>query len=182
MPRYTRNRVPGGIYFFTVVTYQRRPLFTSQHARDALRSAIDQTRENHPFDVIAWILLPDHLHAIWQLPDGVSDYSTRWRLIKSRFSRSMCKLGALNPPSSQSRSRQRHREQPVWQRRFWEHTIRDEEDLRRHIDYVHFNPVKHGLVDDVMAWPFSTIHRYDYEQLRGDLSFSKEVVSRMGCE
>ncbi|MBD3298069.1 MAG: transposase, partial [candidate division Zixibacteria bacterium] len=172
----------GGIYFFTAVTYTRRPLFTNQVARDALREAIDQTRENYPFDVIAWVLLPDHLHAIWQLPEDDADYSTRWRLIKARFTRTMCRLGALQPASVQSRSRQRHKEQPVWQRRFWEHTIRDEEDLHQHILYVHYNPVKHQLVDDATEWPFSTIHRYDDQHLRGRLDFNPDEIARMECE
>ena len=182
MPRYNRNRSPGGTYFFTVVTYRRQPLFGDRRARAALREAVEETRANHPFDVVAWTLLPDHLHTIWKLPDGDSDYSTRWRLIKSRCTRSLCRVGALHPPSVQSRSRQRHGEQPVWQRRFWEHTIRDEEDLRKHIIYVHYNAVKHGLVEDAHLWPFSTIHRYDYDKLTGSLDFDEEAVSRMECE
>ena len=144
MPEYRRLWIPGGTFFFTVVTHKRMPILCHEEWRAALRKAITDTRINYPFETIAWVLLPNHLHCIWKLPEGDSDYSTRWRLIKARFSRTFDAL--LESPSGPNASRERHAERHLWQRRFWEHGIRDQDDFNRHIDYVHFNPVKHGLV------------------------------------
>jgi putative transposase len=120
---------------------------------DELRAALRETRRRHPFTTDAMVVLPDHLHAVWTLPEGDADFATRWRKIKSAFSRQL----PVTEPISNSRAAKGER--GIWQRRFWEHTIRDESDLARHIDYVHINPVKHGLVTQVGDWPYSSFHR-----------------------
>jgi putative transposase len=120
---------------------------------DLLRAAFRSARVRHPFDIDAIVVLPDHLHTIWTLPEGDSDFATRWRLIKATFSR------GLPQGERVSTSRLRKSERGIWQRRYWEHTLRDEEDLARHADYIHFNPVKHGHVERVQDWPFSSFHR-----------------------
>ena len=157
MSSYTRVRVEGGTYFFTGVTFRRWPFLTSSQSRDALRQAIATARKNHPLRIDAWVLLPDHFHCIWTLPDGDADFPVRWSIIKVGYSSAM--KGALHRPELLSTSRVKRRELTIWQRRFWEHLIRDDEDLRRHMDYIHFNPVKHGLVARVGDWPYSSFHR-----------------------
>jgi putative transposase len=152
MTSYRRNFVPGGSYFFTVNLADRRSRLLTEHvdlARDALRAV----RATHPFAVEATVVLPDHLHAIWTLPEGDVDFSTRWRLIKATFSR------GLPPGEKVSASRASRGERGIWQRRYWEHTLRDEGDFERHVDYIHFNPVKHGHVSRVCDWPYSTFDR-----------------------
>ena len=158
MSRFRRVSIAGGCYFFTVVSYRRRPILCGDTVRHALRRAIEEVRVKRPFSIDAWVLLPDHLHCIWTLPQGDADYSNRWMMIKRLVSiacRDDCRridwIG---------QSRQQHRESTMWQRRFWEHHIRDDEDLSRHLDYVHFNPVKHGLVSNAADWPYSTFDRY----------------------
>lgn len=152
MSNYRRVRIPGGTYFFTVNLQQRDRLLLVEHI-EHLRCAFRTARVERPFEIIAAVVLPDHMHCIWRLPEGDADYATRWRHIKSLFSRSLAVAG--------SASRRANRcERGIWQRRFWEHCIRDERDLLAHIEYVHFNPVKHGYVDDSRKWPYSTIHRY----------------------
>ena len=152
MTAYRRNLVAGGTFFFTVNLADRRlPLLTDNI--ELLRAAFRYTRQRHPFMIDAIVVLPDHLHAIWTLPAGDSDFATRWRLIKTTFSR------ALRPTERVSASRSRKGERGIWQRRFWEHTIRDSGDFARHMDYTHFNPVKHGHVERVQDWPFSSFHR-----------------------
>jgi len=163
MPDYRRAYLLGGTYFFSVVTYRRQHLFHLEVARRALNQAINKTRRNYPFTIKAWVLLPEHMHCIWVLPEGDDDFSIRWHLIKRRFSQSV-KLNFHNP-DWMSASKCRHRETTIWQRRFWEHQIRDEEDYRNHIDYIHYNPVKHGWVKHVKDWPYSTFHRYVKEGL-----------------
>ena len=158
MSRYRRANTPGATYFFTVVTYRRRWFLTEEQPRRWLREAIATTRRDHPFGIDAWVLMPDHLHCIWTLPAGDGDFSTRWALIKSRFTRFA--KPHLHRPEWVTASKRRHREGTVWQRRFWEHQIRDERDFTAHVDYIHFNPVKHGLVEQVSDWPYSTFHRY----------------------
>ena len=153
MTSYRRNIVPGATYFFTVNIADRRlPLLTNNIGM--LRNAIRYTRLRHPFAIDAIVILPDHLHAIWTLPQGDADFATRWRLIKSAFSRSLSADELVTP------SRFRKGERGIWQRRYWEHTMRDERDYVRHVDYIHFNPVKHGHVGDVSRWPHSSFHRY----------------------
>ncbi len=158
MSNYRRERLPGGIFFFTVVTAGRRPILTTDVARALLRRVVDEVRGGYPFAVEAWVLLPDHLHCIWALPDGDMDFSKRWGLIKAGFSKRA--QGMLDDKPQESASRIKHRESTIWQRRFWEHRIRNQEDYRRHMDYIHFNPVKHELVEHVRDWPYSTFHRY----------------------
>ena len=157
MRRYLRSR-SGQVYFFTLVTHERRPFLTTDAGRSALREAIRHVRQTHPFRITAIVLLPDHLHAVLELPDGDSDYSTRWRLIKSQFTRRWRETGGMEGDTSQSR--QQKGERGVWQRRFYEHTCRDENDLKRCVDYIHVNPLKHGLVQRVRDWPWSSFHRY----------------------
>ena len=158
MTDYRRAKARGGMYFFTVVTCKRSQFLTDSFARSCLRSAIEETRERYPFQVIATCLLPDHIHCMWELPAGDNNYSTRWSLIKASFTRRY--LAERSSEVTQSLSRQKKRERGVWQRRFWEHRIRDEADLQRHVDYIHYNPVKHHLVEEVENWPWSTYHRY----------------------
>jgi len=147
MSDYRRVRVTGGCYFFTVVTYQRRPLFDDEHNVDLLRQAFAWTRARRSFDIEAIVILPDHLHCVWRLPEGDNDFSGRWRTIKQFVSRRI------------DATVLRRGEKTVWQRRFWEHLIRDEEDWRRHVDYIHFNPVKHGMVNAPEDWPYSSYGR-----------------------
>ena len=154
MRRYKRLRVKGGCYFFTVVLEQRWGNRFLIDNIDALRTAFLKVKRKHPFKMDAVVILPDHLHCIWQLPEDTDDYSTRWRLIKSEFSKSIEK-GELV-----SKSRQRKGERGIWQRRFWEHLIRDDSDFQNHVDYIHYNPVKHGYVEQVKAWQYSSFHRW----------------------
>jgi putative transposase len=158
MSLYRRYYVEGATYFFTVVTHERRPILTMPVARTSLRAAIQTVRRKRPFDVIAMVLMPDHIHAVWALPRGDADYSFRWAQIKEIFTRRYLAVGGEE--GSQSASRARHRERAVWQRRFWEHTVRDEDDLQRCVEYIHWNPVKHGLAEHVLDYPWSTFHRY----------------------
>jgi putative transposase len=152
-----RRAASGSTYFFTVVSHRRRPFFGTALVRATLRAAIGRVRDLRPFAVDAWVLLPDHLHCIWTLPDGDHDFSMRWSLIKHHVSFA---CGQAFDGGAASASRRKHRDANVWQRRFWEHQIRDEIDLERHMDYIHFNPVKHGLVTSAAQWPYSTFHRY----------------------
>ncbi len=158
MPNYRRHYVPGGTFFFTVVTHERRGLFVRAEFRTMLQEAIAKIRAKRPFAMPAVVLLPDHLHCIWTLPEGDTDYSTRWRQIKEVFTRSY--LDAGGEEGARSKSRQHHAERAVWQRRFWEHTCWDQDDLNRCIDYIHWNPVKHGLVQRVRDYPWSSFHRH----------------------
>ena len=154
--QYRRAKIPGATYFFTVVTYNRQHLFQSDETVQLLRQAIYTVKQRYPFNIDAIVLLPDHLHCIWTLPDGDADFSTRWRLIKTDFSRRCPE----NYKCQRSLARYQKKEQAIWQRRFWEHRIRDQEDLERHIDYIHYNPVRHQLVDTPRKWPYSSFHRY----------------------
>ncbi|MFL9826993.1 REP-associated tyrosine transposase [Rhodoplanes sp. SY1] len=151
MVRYRRNFVPGGTYFFTVTLADRSSTALVDHV-DLLRSSFRHARRERPFGVEAIVILPDHLHVIMTLPDGDTDFPGRWRRIKSLFSHGLATRLPLRPDT-----RGRY---GIWQRRFWEHTIRDDDDLVRHVDYVHINPVKHGYVGRVRDWPYSSFHRY----------------------
>ncbi|GLK91919.1 REP-associated tyrosine transposase [Pseudomonas turukhanskensis] len=151
--RYRRAWVPGGTYFFTLALHNRSQTLLTDHI-DLLRNVMHQVRERHPFETLAAVVLPDHLHCVWQLPDGDYDFATRWALIKAAFSRQLPRAEPI------SLSRNLKRERGIWQRRYWEHCIREQEDLERHIDYIHFNPVKHGHADRASEWPYSSIHRY----------------------
>ena len=152
MVRYRRNFVPGGAYFFTVTLADRKSSALVQHV-DALGTAFRIARRERPFGIEAIVILAEHLHAIWTLPEGDSDFSGRWRRIKAYFTR---RLVAAGVPLGHHRNG----EYALWQRRFWEHTIRNDVDFRRHIDYVHFNPVRHKLVSRVRDWPYSSFHVY----------------------
>ena len=157
MPQYRRNWIAGGTFFFTLVTFDRRPWLCDPWARVALRKAIASVRRRHPFAIDAWVLLPDHLHCIWTLPAEDRDFATRWRLIKMLVtkSRNVQRLESdLNP------SRRLRQERGLWQRRYWEHTLRDERDFAAHADYIHYNPVKHGLSVGPGDWPYSTFRRW----------------------
>ena len=158
MSRYRRASVAGSSYFFTVVTYRRQPILCNDAVRIALRTAIETVRTTRPFVIDAWVLLPDHLHCIWTLPDGDADFSTRWMTIKRAVSLA-CREN-YRRADWVTASKLKHRESTIWQRRFWEHQIRDEDDLARHVDYIHFNPVKHGHTQHTKDWPYSTFHRY----------------------
>ncbi len=159
MPNYLRVFEPGGTFFFTVVTYGRRPIFKSAQARAYLGEAMREVRQAAFFEMPGFVILPDHFHCLWSLPTGDTAYSSRWSRIKRLFSKSWTSAGMARSVSS-SRSRIRHRELDVWQRRFWEHTIRDEADFINHLEYIHFNPVKHELVSCPHAWPHSSFHRW----------------------
>ena len=153
MRTYKRLRVDGGCYFFTVVMQQRGRDGILIENIDALREAFRKIKQKHPFTLDAIVILPDHLHCIWQLPKGTDDFSTPWRLIKTTFSKSIEKGEVID------KSRQRKNERNIWQRRFWEHLIRDEKDYQHHFDYIHYNPVKHGYVEQVADWQYSSFHR-----------------------
>lgn len=158
MPEYRRASTKGGTYFFTVNTYRRQPVLIDEDVRDALREGIDKTREVMPFQILAWVLLPDHLRCIWMLPEGDADFAKRWGMIKRHVSQ--CCGDRLNHEEWLSESRRKRNETSLWQRRYWEHQIRDEADFARHVDYIHWNPLKHGLVEKVAEWPYSTFHQY----------------------
>ena len=153
---YRRATTPGATYFFTVVTHQRQPIFNNTQTIDYLRQAFHTVKTEKPFTIDAIVILPDHIHTIWTLPKDDADFSSRWQRIKAKFSR-QC------PAEFQQTalpSRQRKGELAIWQRRFWEHQIRDETDLRQHIEYIHYNPVKHGLANTPKDWPYSSFHRH----------------------
>lgn len=153
MPDYRRAWHPGGTYFFTVNLLQRHGNDLLVRHIDSLRRVVTSVKTRHPFRIHAWVVLPEHLHCIIELPAGDADFATRWRLIKTGFSKS------LQVTERRSQVRLKRGERGIWQRRFWEHLIRDEADYRAHMDYVHINPLKHGLVTRVCDWPYSTYHR-----------------------
>ncbi len=154
--QYRRLYVKGGTYFFTLVTYERRKIFSETNSVSLLHNALRYTNDRHPFKIVAFVIMPDHLHFIWTMPDDSSDFSIRWRLIKSHFTRNY----QSNENVSVSPSRKMKGERDIWQRRFWEHLIRDEQDLTRHIEYIHFNPVKHGLANSPAEWENSSFSEY----------------------
>jgi len=156
MPNYRRVKTSGTTYFFTLVTYQRQPILCLDESRASLKEVASEIARRYPFILDAWVLLPDHLHCIWTLPEGDSDYSMRWALIKKDFTKSISQISINCMPNQ---SRKRHREGTVWQRRFWEHQIRDDVDYNNHMDYIHFNPVKHRLVESPRDWPYSSFPR-----------------------
>lgn len=152
MPDYRRAWQPGGTWFFTVNLLRRNSDLLVRHI-GLLRSTVADVRRRHPFDIHAWSVMPDHLHCVISLPAHDTDFALRWRMIKAGFSKGL--------PATEYRSaaRLRRGERGIWQRRYWEHLIRDEKDFAAHVDYVHINPVKHGLVASVALWPHSTFHR-----------------------
>ncbi len=158
MTNYRRTHVPGATWFFTVNLAERRSRLLVDRI-DSVRQALGYVQKRHPFRIDAMVVLPDHLHAVWTLPPGDSDYPLRWRLLKTWFSRQI--------PAGERRRKSRiaRAERGIWQRRYWERLIRDEADLRSHIDYIHFNPVKHGYVLKAVDWPYSTFHRYVKDEI-----------------
>jgi putative transposase len=148
MTNYRRCRIPGGTFFFTVNLADRRRTLLTDHV-DTLRNAFRDVRRAHPFTIHAVVILPEHIHCLWELPAGDSDYSTRWRQIKSAFSKALPKVERI------SASRAKKHERGIWQRRFWEHTVRNDADFAARFDYIHYNPVKHGWVKRARDWPYS---------------------------
>lgn len=185
--KYRRAKVKGGTYFFTVVANNRIKILNHAENTQLLRESFKKIMKNHPFRIEAFVLLPDHLHCIWSLPDQDSDFSTRWRLIKSHFSRK-CNLvgwGEERNPTKANASRLKKKEKPVWQRRFWEHLIRNNDDLKQHIDYIHYNPVKHNLVKAPKDWQYSSFHRYvatGIYNLEWGAGVSLQINSNVGYE
>lgn len=158
MPQYIRGYTPNGIYFFTVVAHERRSIFCEVDFLTAFKSSVHQVKNRYPFEIIAWVQLPDHLHCMWQIPMDDTDYSRRWSMIK-RLTTQACPQYHL-ASQELSRSKVGRNERGIWQRRFFEHQIRNEIDFINHMNYLHYNPVKHGLVAQVKDWPYSSFHRY----------------------
>lgn len=158
MPNYRRCFLPGGSYFFTLVTARRRPLFSEPQRVAQFKRAVRSCLDKRPFEIVAAVMLPDHLHMIWTLPAGDVAYSVRWAAIKAQFTRDYIATGGEEASLTAGERRDGHR--GVWQRRFIEHTLRDEDDLETHVNYIHYNPVKHGLVKRPVDWPNSSIHRF----------------------
>jgi putative transposase len=155
--RYRRLRIDGASYFFTVVIHGRHRLFTDPEAIALFDQAQAHVQCRHRFEIEAQVILPDHLHSIWQLPAGDADFARRWQLIKSTFSHWYLKS---HPKPARSKSREAKQEQAVWQRRYWEHLIRNDEDFGAHLDYIQYNPVNHGLVSAPRDWPYSTFRAW----------------------
>ncbi len=153
MPNFRRAYVAGGTWFFTVNLLQRKNNSLLIQEIELLRKVVKQVKKRYPFYINAWVVLPEHMHTIWTLPEGDSNFSLRWRLIKSSFSTALPKIESI------SQVRQAAGERGIWQRNYWEHLIKNELDYQRHFDYVHVNPLKHGLVKRVIDWPYSTFHR-----------------------
>jgi len=151
--RYRRADVKGGTYFFTVNLAERKRTLLIDHV-DILRDAFRTVKKRHHFHVDAMVIMPDHLHAMWTLPSDDNDFAMRWMLIKSGFSRRITK-GERCPVSRKLKG-----ERGIWQRRYWEHLIKNDRDYNNHVDYIHFNPVKHGYVSQASDWPYSSIRRY----------------------
>jgi putative transposase len=150
---YRRAWHQGGTYFFTVNCLQRKNNDCLVRNIELLREVVTKVRKSHPFKIHAWVVLPEHMHCVIELPEGDADFATRLMLIKMLFSRGIPKQERL------SDVRVNRRERGIWQRRYWEHLIRDERDYQAYVDYVHINPVKHGLVKQVKDWPYSTFHK-----------------------
>jgi putative transposase len=151
--RYRRSDVAGATYFFTVNLAERDRTLLTDHIA-TLRAVMRDVKQRHPFHIDAMVILPEHLHCVLTLPKGDADYPIRWALIKAGFSRRIARSERRN------RSRVSKDERGIWQRRYWEHVVRDERDHARHVDYIHYNPVKHGYVQRATDWPYSSIHRY----------------------
>ena len=158
MPQYIRSYTKNATYFFTLVSYNRREILCEDDFLQAFKKSIKQVQQQYPFEIIAWVQLPDHLHCIWEMPTNDADYSMRWSQIK-RLTTQACPQYHL-PIDELSYSRVKRNERGIWQRRFYEHEIKDEADFVRHMDYLHYNPVKHGLVERVINWQYSSFHRY----------------------
>jgi putative transposase len=168
MPNYIRF-YSGNTWFFTVVTHRRNPILTTDSARKCLREAIIHCRELYPFTIKAWVLLPDHIHCIWDLAESDLNYSRRWSIVKRKF--------------TQTFGDGKDRSQPFWQKRFWAHLINDEKDYEDHMNYIHYNPVKHGLVKRARAWPWTSLHRLmEVGQYPSDWGEYVEIPEGIGQE
>lgn len=155
--RYRRVKQLGATYFFTLVTFDRVKLFADGNLVSCWHASVEKVRKRRPFTIEAEVILPDHLHMLWTMPDYDDDYATRIRLVKSDFTKFLC---ARSATPSMLDSRMKKGERDVWQRRYWEHTIRDDDDFRVRLDYIHFNPVNHGLAKRAADWPFSTFQSW----------------------
>ncbi|OGT58807.1 MAG: hypothetical protein A3F14_04260 [Gammaproteobacteria bacterium RIFCSPHIGHO2_12_FULL_43_28] len=152
MVHYRRLRICGGCYFFTIALKNRKLKILTQYAR-LLHESWHIVKNRHPFETISYVILPDHLHFIWQMPEHDYDFSTRIRLLKAQFTRKL--IAVTNDFTKNKRG-----EYNIWPNRYWEHMIRNEKDYENHVNYIHYNPVKHGLVKSVRNWPYSSFHRY----------------------
>jgi putative transposase len=171
--QYRRAKAPGATYFFTLVTYNRRRILCEPENVDLLRNAFRYVMRQHPFKIDAIVILPDHLHSIWTLSEKDADFSTHWRLIKSHFSR-QCDA---QYHGNISISRQYKKEKAVWQRRFWEHQIRDDQDFINHVEYIHYNPVRHGLISTPKDWQYSSFQRYVDAEIYDQMWASSERLT-----
>ncbi len=176
--QYRRAKIAGATYFFTLVTHRRCPILTTSENIDLLREAFRYVMKQHRFKIDAIVILPEHLHCLWTLPENDADFSTRWRLIKSYFSRK-CQV---DYQGKMTLSRKKKGEKAIWQRRFWEHQIRDDRDFINHVEYIHYNPVHHQLVKAPKDWQYSSFHRYvqnqDYDLMWGaneEIIFKDEI-------
>lgn len=158
MSRYRRVNVSNVSYFFTVVAYRRQSILWDEPIRNALRAAIETVRAKRPFVIDAWVLLPDHFHCVWTLLEGDADFSTRWMMIKRAVS-TACREN-YHRTDWMTASKHKHRESTIWQRRFWEHQLRNEDDFERHVDYIHFNAEEHRHAQTAGEWPYSIFHRF----------------------
>lgn len=178
MRTYIRSDTPGASYFFTLTLEDRGARYLVDHVA-VLRSCVAQVKERHPFDIEAMVVLPEHLHALWRLPVDDADFSTRWMLVKQAFTRKLVETGVLPPEASAPRGRRGER--TVWQKRFWEYQVQDDADFARHVDYIHFNPVKHGWVLRARDWPYSSLHRFVREgKLPEDWGIAGAIEGQFG--
>jgi putative transposase len=178
MRTYIRGDAAGATYFFTLTLQDRGARWLVDHV-DVLRAAVKHVKARHPFDIEAMVVLPEHLHALWRLPVDDKDFSTRWMLVKQTFTQSLVASGVLRDGVAPGRGLKGERK--VWQRRFWEHQIRDEEDFQRHVEYIHYNPVKHGWVTRAAEWPHSSLHRFIREgTVAADWGISAAVEGQFG--
>jgi putative transposase len=178
MPNYVRAWTAGATFFFTLSLQDRSARFLIDHVSE-LRACVADVKARHPFDIDAIVVLPEHLHALWTLPADDADFATRWMLLKHSFTRRLAASGALDGASATRRGAKGERS--LWQRRFWEHQIRDDDDFARHVDYIHFNPVKHGWVMRARDWPYSSLHRFVREGKIGpDWGISAAIEGQFG--
>ncbi len=178
--QYRRAKIPGASYFFTLVTAQRQKLFADLENVNLLREAFRHVRQKRPFVVDAAVILPDHLHCIWTLPQHDADFPTRWRLIKTYFTKHCDKKYRLFP----NRARLKKQQQAVWQHRYWEHCLKDDADFTNHVDYIHYNPVKHRYVERPVDWVHSSIHVYIRRGILSEHWGAADIVfpEGVGCE
>lgn len=178
MRTYIRADAAGATYFFTLTLQDRSARWLVDHI-DVLRAAVKHVKARHPFDIEAMVVLPEHLHALWRLPVDDKDFSTRWMLVKQTFTQLLMANGVLDDASGAQRGLKKERN--LWQRRFWEHQIRDEDDFARHVEYIHYNPVKHGWVSRAVEWPHSSLHRFIREgRLAADWGISAAIDGQFG--